>query len=187
MPSPPAVTLRSPTLRPRPARRRGSCRWCRRLRRRRGSPPVSTAVTPMMSVDDDFDATMAATPPSSKPHGDPVLAILARQSASGLWEEPHRDPVELTVEVMLSRSCGSGSRAATIHGGRIRRRSMRSSPGWRPTARPTWLRGSRSASPGSSQAGRGHAPTSGGGQGSALAVAFGSEPAVRAHVERLAT
>ena len=156
----------------------------------RGSPArESTAVTPMMSVDDDFDATMAATPPSSKPHGDPVLAILARQSASGLWEEPHRDPVELTVEAMLALVRLGLSSRHMIHGGQIKKAvdallarlaaNRATDVKLRELALGvTWLLASGP---------RTRADIEAAARGSALAVAFGSEPAVRAHVERLAT
>lgn len=195
MPSPPAVTLRSPTHPP-------ACAPPRALRMvppppsparessARESPArESTAVTPLMSVDDDFDATMVATPPSSKPHGDPVLAILARQSASGLWEELHRDPVELTVEAMLALVRLGLSSRHMIHGGQIKKavdallarlaanratdvklRELALGVAWLLASGP-----------------RTRADIEAAAKGSALAVAFGNEPAVRAHVERLAT
>jgi Ca-activated chloride channel family protein len=33
--------------------------------------------------------------------GDPITAILERQSASGMWEEPGRDPIAVTVDLLL--------------------------------------------------------------------------------------
>ncbi len=42
----------------------------------------------------DLDAVTQAPP-------DPLTALLERQSASGMWEEAGRDPIEVTVDALL--------------------------------------------------------------------------------------
>lgn len=151
-----------------------------------------TGVTPIVASvsDDDFelDASSVAPPPSSRNSADPVLAILAKQSASGLWEEVHRDPVELTVQAMLSLVRLGLSSRHMIHGGQIKKavdallarlganratdvklRELALGVAWLLASGPRTRQDIEAAA-----------------KGSALAVAFGNEPAVRAHVERLA-
>ena len=48
--------------------------------------------------------------------GDPVTAILERQSASGMWEEPGRDPIDVTVEVLLLLLRLGVSSSHPVHG-----------------------------------------------------------------------
>lgn len=148
-----------------------------------------TPVAPMASLADDFDASMAIPPPpSSRGNGDPVLAILSRQGASGLWEEVHRDPVELTVNAMLSLVRLGISSRHMIHGGQIKKavdallarinanratdvklREIALGVAWLLASGPRTRSEIELAA-----------------KGSALAVTFGNEPAVRAYVERLA-
>jgi Ca-activated chloride channel family protein len=151
----------------------------------------ATSATPIGAGRGDvlFDVCApAAPPPSSKPHPDPVLAILSRQSASGLWEEGHRDPIELTVQAMLSLVRLGLSSRHMIHGAQIKKAVdallVRLAANRATDVRlreialgVAWLlaTGPRTRSEIEAAA-----------KGSALAVTFGNEPAVRAHVERLA-
>ncbi|MBX3226940.1 MAG: VWA domain-containing protein [Labilithrix sp.] len=128
---------------------------------------------------------VAAAPPSSS---DPVLGILSRQAASGLWESPGRDPVDVTVEAMLQLVRLGLSSRHMIHGAQIKKAidallaritaNRATDVKLRELALGVaWLlaTGKRTRSEIELAA-----------KGSALEVTFGSEPAVRAHVERLA-
>jgi Ca-activated chloride channel family protein len=53
---------------------------------------VDMGLMPLASTE--ADATRSAT-------RDPLTALLERQSASGMWEEPGRDPIEATVDALL--------------------------------------------------------------------------------------
>ena len=48
--------------------------------------------------------------------GDPITSILERQSASGMWEERGRDPIEVTVEVLLILVRLGVSSTHSVHG-----------------------------------------------------------------------
>ncbi|MBX3225068.1 MAG: VWA domain-containing protein, partial [Labilithrix sp.] len=53
--------------------------------------------------------------------GDPVLAVLARQAATGLWEEPGRDAVSATVDALLALLRLGLSTAHAVHGAQIKK------------------------------------------------------------------
>jgi Ca-activated chloride channel family protein len=61
------------------------------------------------SSDDAADDTSAAMfsmpamepPAAPRAAADPITAMLERQSASGMWEEAGRDPIEVTVDALL--------------------------------------------------------------------------------------
>lgn len=147
----------------------------------RSAPPPLPAPSPSMDG-------MVGPPPSSR-QGDPALAILARQGASGLWEEPRRDPVERTVEAMLALVRLGLSSRHMIHGAQIKKaidallvrlaanratdvklRELALGVAWLLASGPRTRSEIELAA-----------------KGSALAVTFGDEPAVRAYVERLVT
>ena len=56
--------------------------------------PSATYATSLRSPSVDALAERETT-------GDPITALLEQQSASGMWESPGRDPIEVTVEVLL--------------------------------------------------------------------------------------
>lgn len=53
--------------------------------------------------------------------GDPVLAILARQAASGLWEEPGKDPIEATAAALVALLRLGLTSAHAVHGAQIKK------------------------------------------------------------------
>lgn len=53
--------------------------------------------------------------------GDPVLAILGRQAASGLWEEPGKDPIEATAAALVALLRLGLTSAHPIHGAQIKK------------------------------------------------------------------
>lgn len=55
---------------------------------------VDGGAHPFGSIEADGDATGTSG-------GDPLTALLERQSASGMWEEAGRDPIEATVDALL--------------------------------------------------------------------------------------
>ena len=117
-----------------------------------------------------------------------MLAILSRQGASGLWEDVRRDPIELTVEAMLALVRLGLSSRHMIHGAQIKKAvdallaRIAANRGTDVRLREIalgvcWLLASGPRTRGEIELAA---------KGSALAVAFGNEPAVRAHVEKLA-
>jgi Ca-activated chloride channel homolog len=125
------------------------------------------------------------------PARDPDLGTLERQSASGLWEKPGRDPIALTVEALLALVRLGLSTSHPVHGAQTRKavealldlilRTPALDAALAELALATlWLlatgRRTRRAIE-AEAAQRGHA---------ALADLFAREEDVRAHVERLA-
>lgn len=53
--------------------------------------------------------------------GDPVLAILSRQAASGLWEEPGKDPIEATAAALVALLRLGLTSAHPVHGAQIKK------------------------------------------------------------------
>jgi Ca-activated chloride channel family protein len=187
-----AGSLRTPYPTPPPCAAR-SAPSLRAMAMPLGAPRPAAGMAPPAPIGAGRSATVdacaaAPPPPSSKPHADPVLAILSRQSASGLWEEGHRDPIELTVQAMLALVRLGLSSRHMIHGAQIKKavdallvrlaanratdvrlREIALGVAWLLASGPRTRTEIEAAA-----------------KGSALAVTFGNEPAVRAHVERLA-
>ncbi len=126
--------------------------------------------------------------------GDPVLALLSRQAASGLWEEPGRDPVAATVDALLALLRLGLSTSHPIHGAQLRkavdallaRLAAPLVPSLEPRVRElalgvAWLLASgRRTRRAIEDAARGA-----GGDLAALSATLGNEPAVRARVDLL--
>lgn len=55
------------------------------------------------------------------PSSDPLLATLERQSASGLWEAPGRDPIEVTVDALLVLLRLGVSTSHPVHGAQTKK------------------------------------------------------------------
>jgi Ca-activated chloride channel homolog len=53
--------------------------------------------------------------------GDPILEVLSRQAASGLWEEPGGDSVTLTVEALLALYRLGLTTAHAVHGAQLKK------------------------------------------------------------------
>ena len=53
--------------------------------------------------------------------GDPITSVLERQSASGMWEEPGRDPIEVTVEALLVLVRLGVSSSHPVHGAQAKK------------------------------------------------------------------
>ena len=64
-------------------------------------------------------APMARSAPP--PPRDPVLDALGRQSASGLWEEPGRDPIVSTLDALLSLVRLGLSTSHPVHGAQTKK------------------------------------------------------------------
>lgn len=54
-------------------------------------------------------------------HADPILAILAQQSASGLWESTGRDPILVTVDALLVLVRAGITTSHAIHGAQTKK------------------------------------------------------------------
>lgn len=55
------------------------------------------------------------------PSTDPITATLERQSASGLWEEPGRNPIEVTVDALLVLVRLGVSTSHAVHGAQTKK------------------------------------------------------------------
>ena len=83
-----------------------------------GGPPLPSA--PMAAP------SRAASPSqsSSARHEravDPVTALFERQAASGLWEEPGRDPIDVTVDALLALVRLGVSASHPVHGAQTKK------------------------------------------------------------------
>jgi Ca-activated chloride channel family protein len=138
-------------------------------------------------------AASASDNQDSQKRRDPVLAILGRQAASGLWEVPGREPVEVTTEALVTLLRLGLSTTHMIYSAQLKkavdalleRLSAEPSIGARVRELAlgvAWLLASgRRTRHAIEDAARG------GGQDLAtLAAALGNEPAVRARVDLLA-
>lgn len=126
-----------------------------------------------------------------KGSGDPALELLSRQAASGLWEEPGRDPAAVTVDALLALLRLGLSTSHPVHGAQLKKAvdallarlgAATVEPHVRELALGVaWLlasgRRTRSAI---EDAARG-----GGSDLAVLAATLGNEPAVRARVDLL--
>lgn len=97
-------------------------------------PPAARADTTRSRVV-DLDALYDAAPldaceespmpamPELEPAApaDPVLAILARQGASGLWDDPPGDPLRATVDALVALSGAGVTAAHAVHGGQVKK------------------------------------------------------------------
>jgi Ca-activated chloride channel family protein len=78
-------------------------------------------------VTDAFMAYPAAMeapePPEPAPRDgrDPVTAILARQAASGLWEEPGGDPLRDTVDALVALYRAGVTASHPVHGAQLKK------------------------------------------------------------------
>jgi hypothetical protein len=52
---------------------------------------------------------------------DPILALLSRQAASGLWEEPGKDPIETTAAVLVALLRLGVTAAHAVHGALVKK------------------------------------------------------------------
>jgi Ca-activated chloride channel family protein len=93
-------------------------------------PRASTLTGGRMDDAEAFEAdSFASMPlalleeaaPAPAPSSDPVTAMLERQSASGLWEEPGRDPIEATVDVLLVLVRLGLSTSHPVHGAQTKK------------------------------------------------------------------
>lgn len=147
---------------------------------------VSTLKRAILSTDDEM--VPAAAPATT----DPVLAILGRQSASGLWEEHGRDPVEVTVAALLALLRLGLTTSHAVYGAQVKKAvdallvqvaAAPTSPdrGRELAYAVAWLvasgRRTRQSIESTARAAS---------DLSALATMLGDERAVRAHVDRLA-
>jgi Ca-activated chloride channel family protein len=160
----------------------------------RGAPPLPGSFGDALNGADDTSVARVAPVVSQAPSIgtptpiDPVLAVLAKQSASGLWEDGQRDPLIVTVEAMLGLVRLGLSSRHMIHGAQVKKAI---------DALLARLAANRATDVRVREIGLGVAWLLASGprtraevelmaKGSALAVQFGNEPGVRAHVERLA-
>ena len=146
--------------------------------------PVALYASHPGSMEEEL---IAASSPS-----EPELDLLERQSASGLWEEEGRDPVEATALALLALLRYGLTTAHPVHGAQLRKavnalleRLVTTSPPARIRELAlgvAWLLASgRRTRRAIEDATRG-----GGSDLAALAATFGDEPAVRARVDLLA-
>jgi Ca-activated chloride channel family protein len=141
----------------------------------------------MLEVQDEGGAPAAERGGSD----DSVRDLLSRQAASGLWEPLGRDPVEATVEALVALLRLGLSTSHPVHGAQIRKAVdalLARVEEQRPAPRVVelalgvaWLLASgRRTRRSIEDTARASADLA------ALAAALGDEPAVRAHVDRLA-
>jgi Ca-activated chloride channel family protein len=105
-------------------------------------PPRAVAAFDLDGGDDDDERTFAARvvaplaqapapapasamamgpPPAKKKALDPVVALLSRQAASGLWEEPGKDPLATTIDALLALLREGVTGAHPVHGAQIKK------------------------------------------------------------------
>ncbi len=123
---------------------------------------------------------------------DPVLELLSRQRASGLWEEPGRDPSAATVDALLALLRLGLSTSHPVHGAQLKKAvdallTYLATHAVEPRVRElalgvAWLLASGRRTRTQIE----HAARVGGSDLAALAATFGNEPAVRARVDLLA-
>jgi Ca-activated chloride channel family protein len=65
------------------------------------------------SYDEPAPAPTAST--------DPVTTLLARQSSSGMWEEPGRDPIEVSIDALLVLVRLGISTSHPVHGAQTKK------------------------------------------------------------------
>jgi Ca-activated chloride channel homolog len=82
-------------------------------------PPACRAMPPMNAAAPW--STRASDERVAAPTVDPVLALLERQAASGLWEEPGREPIAATVDVLLSLVRLGLSTSHAVHGAQTKK------------------------------------------------------------------
>jgi len=91
---------------------------------------MASGVLRSLGSDRDDDDTVAQTQgypmeaeQASAPmaHGDPILAILAQQSASGLWETTGRDPILVTIDALLVLVRAGVTTAHAVHGAQTKK------------------------------------------------------------------
>lgn len=75
---------------------------------------AQTQAYPMASMDEAEAAAPVA-------QGDPILAILAQQSASGLWETTGRDPILVTIDALLVLLRAGVTTAHAVHGAQTKK------------------------------------------------------------------
>jgi Ca-activated chloride channel family protein len=124
---------------------------------------------------------------------DPVLALLGRQAASGLWEEAGKDPVATTAAALVALLRLGVTTDHAVHGALVKK-AIEALVEW-VTAHPqtdlkslelalgvAWLLTSgRRTRKSIEERAKAH------GALATLGQTFGNEPAVRAHVDKIAT
>ena len=68
-----------------------------------------------------YAAPSQAAPAKRKKSSDPLTEMLESQSASGLWEEPGRDPIEVTVDALLVLVRLGVSTSHPVHGAQTKK------------------------------------------------------------------
>ncbi len=96
-----------------------------------GAPPPAPAPMPAhadmdegaaeLSFDEAEQPKRKQVQAKAKKSGDPALAVLEGQGASGLWEESGRDPVELTVDALLVLLRLGLTSAHAVYGAQIKK------------------------------------------------------------------
>ena len=137
-------------------------------------------------------ASMAADGSGGPSGGDPLTALLERQSASGMWEEAGRDPVEVTVDALLVLVRLGITTSHPVHGAQAKKAgdallaALAATPRLAPKLAELALAALWLLSTGRrTRVAIKDATTARGGL-EALAAALGRDEDVRAHVERIA-
>jgi Ca-activated chloride channel family protein len=150
------------------------------------------------AMDDDEElsqcVTMGSPAPSASPPParDPLTTMLERQSASGMWEEPGRDPIEVTVDALLVLVRMGISTSHPVHGAQTKKavdallEALTASPKVDPKLAELALAALWLLSTGRRTRVAIKDATSGWAGLEALAAVLGRDDDVRAHVERIA-
>ena len=151
-----------------------------------GPPPAPAAYAAPLDLE-SFGGPPRAPAQAAPPPSDPVVAILARQTASGLWEAAGKSSVEATVAALLSLLRLDVSAAHPVFGAQIKKAvdallALLAGGAATPTARDAafglaWLLASGRRT---RQVVESAAKTAG------ASLVFGDERALRARVEQLA-
>jgi Ca-activated chloride channel homolog len=75
-----------------------------------------TSVDALYSMEREEGASAPAPEPS-----DPILALLSKQAASGLWEEVGKDPIETTAATLVALLRLGVTAAHAVHGALIKK------------------------------------------------------------------
>jgi Ca-activated chloride channel family protein len=152
-------------------------------------PPRSRALSGTVNDDHEVDMVLARARPMPPSGGDAATAILSRQSASGLWEQPGRDAVSVSVEALLVLLRLGLSTAHPVHAAQLKKAldallaQLRATP---PEPRVLELALGIAWLLASGRRTRHAIEAAAAASGAAFGAAFGSDSAVRAVVDRLA-
>lgn len=81
---------------------------------------LASAMKAKLEIDALYSTDEAAAPMRAEP-SDPILALLSRQAASGLWEEPAKDPIETTATALVALLRLGVTAGHAVHGAQIKK------------------------------------------------------------------